>query len=468
MVSFTHRWPVELDALPLLPTLPTLTPTAHVLRHLRTVLFGATQNGEHLTTLVARPSATTETPSSFSPQIEHRGASQRVNLLIDGFAHNLSHNTLPIPVYAQLSEQPPVLKYLPPGDTALTAFPIAAACRLNGTDLEVTFSTRIPDIHFYAFKEQALSETDVRLSENSLSILLRTELSNGHGLLEQRSSTTMSVQPVRMRDTTSITRVAGAWYAGNNEEYTAAITSLGRHLARKRNRRIAPPPSPSSSSPATPVVAKAIILHFDSSVRVRWMYVLARPTTVKWICVCQGNRAAGVPISFQVSDQVSSTDIPERHVNDRHGKSHPAPRQSNFRRETPRSSRRGSGKRRISIERSSVVRGIPSSSRIQQDSDEPKKEESFMTEKMTELKFDDAVVEEVKTASSNMRLPLSVRIRKSEVDAEGTDMSDEVSLALEFTNTSLEDTVLSSVYNDDESIIADCVASISMWITVKK
>ncbi|CAN8073712.1 unnamed protein product [Agarophyton chilense] len=449
MVSFANCWPEELDALPLLPNLPTLTPTAHVLRHLRTVLFGATQNGEHLTTLVARPSTTTDKQLSSPPGTEVEIASQSTNLLIDGFAHTLPHNTLPIPVYAQLSDEQPILKYLPPGDTALTAFPIAAACRLNGTDLEVTFFTRTPDIHFYAFQEQSLKETDVRLSENSLSILLRTELSNGHGLLEQRSSTTKSVQPVRMRDTTSITRVAGVWFAGGNNEYIAALATLGRHLARRRNRRIT-----LSSSPVAPLVTKAIILRFDKVVKVRWMYLLVRSTSTKWACVCRGNGAAGISTSFQLCEQLPGFTPSGPHRSGRDEKRYQTPRQTGSWTRTPKSSRRRV-ENRSSIEKSTAPKTTSSASRIRQSSNEPNKEEPFMTERMTELKFGDEPLEAVKGTSSEADLPLSPRIRTSDFTERNTDALGEASSELESTNSSPGETFFSKAYNEDEASIAE-------------
>eukprot|EP00178_Gracilaria_changii_P001197 TRINITY_DN1168_c0_g1_i1.p1 TRINITY_DN1168_c0_g1~~TRINITY_DN1168_c0_g1_i1.p1 ORF type:complete len:476 (-),score=54.20 TRINITY_DN1168_c0_g1_i1:437-1864(-) len=451
MVSFANRWPAELEALPLLPVLPTLTPTSHVLRHLRTVLFGATQNGEHLTTLVARPSTPTETQILSPPKTESKDVTGPMDLLIDGFADNLSHNSLPIPVYAQLSEEEPILKFLPAGDTALTAFPIAAACRLKGTDLEVTFSTRIPDVHFYAFKEQPLHDTEVRLSENSLSILLRTELSNGHGLLEQRRSTTMSVQPVRMRDTTSITRVAGAWYAGSHNEFNAAVSTLGRHLARRRNRRIALSSSPS----VDPIVAKAIVLRFGNPVQVRWLYIMARSTFTKWTCKCQGNGAAGVPISFQISEQIPTLSIVGIQKSVLEGKHHLTPRQANSRKETPKSSRRGAQSRRSRVEGSTVLKTSSSVRGTRLVSDESNKEEPFMTEKMTEFKFADEPAAKVGKALPFAALTPSIRIRRIDVDEEATDVSGGASTVQESTSFGLSNTMLSSIYDDDEASIAE-------------
>lgn len=328
MCTFSRKWPAGLDAEPLRPPLPTLIPTDHVLRHLRTLLFGAAQNGEHLTTLVARRSVQSGTvsgtssglanPQSFATE-SHR--SNAVNLVIDGFAHTLSPNTVPIPVYAQLIDDPPVLKYLPPGDTALTAFPIAALCRMSGTDLEVTFSVRVPDIEFHSFEEQSLSTSDVKLSENSLSILLRTEPSDKHGLLEQRSTTTLSVQPVRLRDTTGITRVAGAWCAGDSSEYLSAIAALGRHLARRRNHRIAL----SSPTASISTVAKALLLRFDSSaIWVRWLYVLVKPTTTMWFSVCFGNAPPSTPLTFEPSQPLQTSGTPrERRARDTHHRHEP-------------------------------------------------------------------------------------------------------------------------------------------------
>lgn len=468
MTTFSRKWPAGLDAVPLNPPLPTLIPADHVLRHLRTLLFGATQNGEHLTTLVGRQSVAPGTVHQ-SPLATESHTSNAVSLVIDGFAHTLSPNTVPIPVYAQLTDEPPVVKYLPPGDTTLTAFPIAALCRMSGTDLEVTFSVRVQDIEFHSFEEQPLSTSDVKLSENSLSILLRTEPCDKHGLLEQRSTTSLSVQPVRLRDTTGITRVAGAWCAGDSSEYLSALAALGRHLARRRNRRIAL----SSPTASIPTVAKVLVLRFDNSaIWTRWLYILVKPTTTKWFSVCFGNAAPSIPLAFEPSQPLETSGTParERRARDTHRRHKSRYHAGSGQGVKTRSRGDAADRRRTSGEGSTLAdstgagtasafataRRKSSKNSTLSSSDDMEKEEAFMTERMRELKYEDDGTETVGTNCQDAGTSAPVRIRDVAIsDEDTTRLSGEGTTGFGSVSRSNGSSTLHGAYSEDEATLTD-------------